>query len=637
MSNNLNVTLGVSIEDFKKGFEDAVKVTSDATKDATKSAELLVKNVTASLDKIGNSKSLKSIQREMFNLAATFESGGDAMKPMFNEILKQAGGVKDRINDLNLQIEASTPDGPYKALNNTLQGSASLFAAAQGAMALFGNESEDVQKVLLKVQAAMALSEGLKGIESLKDGFMQLRVVMMANPILAVASAVIALGTAAIATAASFDDLSAAEEAELQVSTAASKGAVEQQFKLDLLTRAISDNTSSYEDKKWALEELEKLNPKIWKGQSIEGLNEAKLTALKKEHIRAIMLEIRTQAIKEKAIEAEKKKVDKIAELARKVKGDWDFTDYLYAAAGNEQQIYINIFKGIGKINEESAIYNKLLDESIDKQRALGKTYKDIYTGAGFTTSAGGGSASKPATQKKDRGEYMQGSKSLPSVLDATNNAFDNMKLKAPEAIKAVQIAFNSIDPANIEKSRAEVKAFTDELSKIVASGVIDGFANAITAAISGEDVGKAMGDAFASILTQMGDFMIEYGKQTILLSETMAAIQLAIASGIPGGAIPSGLVMVAAGAALKGVAASFNKKVPKYADGGVAYGQTVGMFGEYPNANINPEVVAPLSDLEKMIGSGSGGQMQLTGTLKARGEDLLVVVEAAKKKRGRG
>ena len=41
---------------------------------------------------------------------------------------------------------------------------------------------------------------------------------------------------------------------------------------------------------------------------------------------------------------------------------------------------------------------------------------------------------------------------------------------------------------------------------------------------------------------------------------------------------------------------------LPKFAKGGIAYGPTLGMFGEYAGASNNPEVVAPLDKLRSMI-----------------------------------
>lgn len=54
-------------------------------------------------------------------------------------------------------------------------------------------------------------------------------------------------------------------------------------------------------------------------------------------------------------------------------------------------------------------------------------------------------------------------------------------------------------------------------------------------------------------------------------------------------------------GAAAAAVIAAF-ASLPKFADGGIAYGPTIGMFGEYPGAGNNPEVVAPLNKLRSLI-----------------------------------
>lgn len=43
-------------------------------------------------------------------------------------------------------------------------------------------------------------------------------------------------------------------------------------------------------------------------------------------------------------------------------------------------------------------------------------------------------------------------------------------------------------------------------------------------------------------------------------------------------------------------------------AQGGIAYGSTLAHIGEYPNARSNPEVVAPLSNLQKILQTTNGG-----------------------------
>lgn len=65
---------------------------------------------------------------------------------------------------------------------------------------------------------------------------------------------------------------------------------------------------------------------------------------------------------------------------------------------------------------------------------------------------------------------------------------------------------------------------------------------------------------------------------------------------------------------------------LPKFAEGGIAYGPTVGLFGEYPGAANNPEVVAPLSKLEHLLTPADplGGRVRFV----IEGRTLVGVIE---------
>lgn len=67
----------------------------------------------------------------------------------------------------------------------------------------------------------------------------------------------------------------------------------------------------------------------------------------------------------------------------------------------------------------------------------------------------------------------------------------------------------------------------------------------------------------------------------------------------------------ILAGSAVASVIAAM-ASIPKFAEGGIAYGPTLGLFGEYAGANNNPEVVAPLDKLRSMIqpSGGEGGEV---------------------------
>ena len=81
----------------------------------------------------------------------------------------------------------------------------------------------------------------------------------------------------------------------------------------------------------------------------------------------------------------------------------------------------------------------------------------------------------------------------------------------------------------------------------------------------------------------------------------------------------------IAAGAAIASVLASF-AALPKFAEGGIAYGPTVGLFGEYPGAANNPEVVAPLNKLQSLIEPAWSG-MPDSLTTRVSGRDLEIIL----------
>jgi len=95
------------------------------------------------------------------------------------EAAKRAGQLRDQIDLSNQLINGFNPDTKFKAATSALSGLASAFGGLQGAIGLFGVESEDVAKTLLKVQSALALSQGLEALGELKDSFSVLKSVVL--------------------------------------------------------------------------------------------------------------------------------------------------------------------------------------------------------------------------------------------------------------------------------------------------------------------------------------------------------------------------------------------------------------------------------------------------------------------------
>lgn len=116
-------------------------------------------------------------------LIAAQENFGEYSNQALNAARKVAN-LKDAIGDAKETADLFDPGKKFQALTNVLNVAAGGFAALQGAQALFGAESEDLQKTLAKVQGALALSQGLSQISDAAKDFQRLGTVMSGIPII---------------------------------------------------------------------------------------------------------------------------------------------------------------------------------------------------------------------------------------------------------------------------------------------------------------------------------------------------------------------------------------------------------------------------------------------------------------------
>jgi hypothetical protein len=143
-------------------------------------------------------KQLREAQAEVTALSDKF--GATSIQAA--DAAKKAAILKDRIGDAKALTDAFNPDQKFRALTSSLAGVAGGFAAVQGAMGLFGSESENLQKTLVKVQSAMALSQGLESVGNSIDSFKNLGTVIKTQVISAFTTlrgAIIATGVGALA------------------------------------------------------------------------------------------------------------------------------------------------------------------------------------------------------------------------------------------------------------------------------------------------------------------------------------------------------------------------------------------------------------------------------------------------------
>lgn len=126
-------------------------------------------------------KTLGSLKQQLREATAEVQALSDKFGATSEQAVaaaKRASELKDQIGDAKSLVDAFNPDAKFKALTASLSGVAGGFAAAQGAIALFGVQSKEVEQALLQVQSAMALSQGLQAVGESIDSFKQLGAVI---------------------------------------------------------------------------------------------------------------------------------------------------------------------------------------------------------------------------------------------------------------------------------------------------------------------------------------------------------------------------------------------------------------------------------------------------------------------------
>ena len=110
---------------------------------------------------------LKAINAEMQQLILNGQQGST----QFTELGKRAGQIKDAVEDASASQKSFTGAGQFQAVTKAVQGVVGGFQAVQGAIALAGGSSKEFEKTMLKLQGAMALTQGLAALEGIPDAF----------------------------------------------------------------------------------------------------------------------------------------------------------------------------------------------------------------------------------------------------------------------------------------------------------------------------------------------------------------------------------------------------------------------------------------------------------------------------------
>jgi hypothetical protein len=116
------------------------------------------------------SGSFTSLRKELKDLTIQLQNLDPASKE-FEKVAQRAGQIKEQMRGVADAINDADPEVFGGKFQRTAEGIAGAFSAVTGAQALFGQNSEEIEKQMLKVQGAIALTQGISAMKELRNDF----------------------------------------------------------------------------------------------------------------------------------------------------------------------------------------------------------------------------------------------------------------------------------------------------------------------------------------------------------------------------------------------------------------------------------------------------------------------------------
>lgn len=444
-----------------------------------------LKNQISSYEKVSTgATSMRSSIRATREELAKMLLSGEANTAQLYKMAKAGGELSDTMGDASQAISVMASD--TFPLDSMLQGVQSItagFQVAEGAMALFGVENEDLQKTLVKLNALMAITSGLQQLQNslqktsaLSLGFnvvMQkaytlavgestgaMKIFRLALVSTGIGALVVGLGLAITAFMKWREEANKASEAlklNNKITDEANENIANERANLTELLAIARNETLSKQERQRAIEEINKRYPEHLGNLKLETINTKETDDAIKEQIKTLInrekVRLLTAEIAKREMELERKR--EIGQLT---------------FFQNIQVLWASMFK---KKGADLALIAKLRDENLSEDKAvIDKLNADLYK----TIEDLGNNVFEPSKQagKKINEGFKNGVQSsknevkevVKSVYDTYVEELRKIENEIKERI-AVKVK-TGIDTEENKKKIAELRADAEIIKTII-------------------------------------------------------------------------------------------------------------------------------------------------------------------------
>lgn len=399
-------------------------------------------------------EAILTLTQQYRNLSEEERNGdhGRALAESIATLKGRAADLQDTIGDLNEELKHMSSDTSFADGMNLMTRTVGSCAAAITAWTGDSKEMEAVIKDLAKIGTTVA------AVEQLTKAVQKQNLVMLKNPYVAAAAAVVALGVAIGKLIKKSQELSAVDKALQDVQQKGRENSAKEITRIDTLNNILHDNTRSLEERKTALAEIQNLVPDYHGALTEEGNLINDNTGAIDDYIDSLQRAAIAQAAFDKMVELQKKKMEEQVKL-QEAQAKLDAAQSMASAAvptvatGGAGAISMAGATAGVRQGEVRAAQNEVnsIQKIIDEQDAQINALRDLVKSNDIGTT--GDKSSKPVGTVKVNAE-----------IEFPEGSAAKLKQKIAELQKQWSMATTQDDRDTLQ---GQIKAAEEELAKM--------------------------------------------------------------------------------------------------------------------------------------------------------------------------
>lgn len=284
----------------------------------------------------GAANQMRIFQESLKQVAQQF---GSVILPAFTKAISYVNGLVKSFSELSTETKTM------------IVGVAGVVASIGPLLTVFGSLLTFVPNVITKFNA-------------LKDAYLGLQAVMLANPFTALAVGLAAITTILLVSTSRFTDLTNAQREFSSVSQVATDRLVDEKTALEKNVAIAKNKNLTDETRKKAVQDLNALSPKLLGNITLENIYTQQTTDAVKKYTEAILQKAKVQAAEEKLVEIQKRLLElQLGNLNAVKPSVWQNLGNVLLSAGNSMSYAALTAKTVGEnLGIETSEAQKLIN-----------------------------------------------------------------------------------------------------------------------------------------------------------------------------------------------------------------------------------------------------------------------------------